>query len=142
MSWHGPRQSGGRGRNQQAGRGCGSFDVLRLFAEFLQLGLEDDDLAGDGGVIGLGADGVDLAIHFLSEKIQGAADRLLGLESVIKLLEVTLQAGEFLGNIGAVGEEDDFLEQTFLVEFKLVQAGALEAGDKLIAIDLDAFLRT
>src|SRR5207245_8348117 len=63
-----------------------SFDVLRLFAKFFQLRLERDHFARDQAVVGFGADGVDLAVHLLGEEIEGAPDRLLRLQAIVKLL--------------------------------------------------------
>src|SRR5205814_654519 len=42
-------------------------------------------------------------------------DRLLPVEMMRELGEVTFESRQFLGNIGAVGEEGDFFEQTFVV---------------------------
>src|SRR5258706_126273 len=76
--------------------GMSSFDVLRLFAKFFQLRLQDHDLTRDERVVGFRADRVDFAIHLLRQKIQRPSDRLLRLHAIGKLLEVTLQTGEFL----------------------------------------------
>ncbi len=51
----------------------GLFDVLGLFAEAFEFGLEGDDGVGDFGVVGLGADGVDFAAELLGEEVEGAA---------------------------------------------------------------------
>ena len=96
--------------------GAGSFDVLDLLAEFFQFGFEDDHFAGNEAVVGLGTEGVDFAVDFLREKIEGASDRLGGFEAVVELLEMALQAGQFLGHVGAVGKIEDFLEQALLLQ--------------------------
>ena len=54
------------------------LDVLDLFAKLFQLGLQEHDFASDGAVGRFGADGVDLAIHFLGEEIQRAANGVAG----------------------------------------------------------------
>ena len=72
------------------------LDVLGLFAKFLQLRLDCDHFPRDQTVVGLGADRVDLPVHFLRQKIQHAPDRLLRFAAIVKLLEMTLQAGQFL----------------------------------------------
>jgi len=41
------------------------FHILHLLAQLLQLHLHADDLMGDGGIRGLGGDGVSLAMHLL-----------------------------------------------------------------------------
>ena len=51
------------------------LDVLHLLADFLEFGFGFDDGLGDGGVVGLGADGIEFAENFLTEEIQGAAGR-------------------------------------------------------------------
>src|SRR5690348_2443175 len=73
---------------------AGSFDVLRLFAELLQFGLERHHRAGDDAVVGLGTNGVHLAVHFLRQKIQRAAYRLAGIEAIVELLKMALEPGQ------------------------------------------------
>jgi hypothetical protein len=43
----------------------------------------------------LSTDGIDFAIHLLGQKIQQAADRLTGLEAIVKLLEMALESSQF-----------------------------------------------
>ena len=46
------------------------FNVLDLFADLFNLGLDVKHVIGDGYVIGFGAYGVCLTIHFLDEEVQ------------------------------------------------------------------------
>ena len=57
-----------------------SLDVLDLLADFFQLGFGFDDGLGDGGVVGFGPDGVELAEEFLAEEVEGAAGGVGGIE--------------------------------------------------------------
>src|SRR5262245_2937389 len=81
-----------------------SFHILSLFTEFFQFGFEGYYVAGDEAVVGFGADGVGFAVHFLGEEIKDAANGFFGFAAIVELLEMTLQASEFLGDVGAVSE--------------------------------------
>ena len=81
-----------------------SFHILRLFAEFFQFRLQRHHLARNQRVIRLRPDGVDFAVHFLREKIQRAAHRLLRFAAILKLLEMALQPRQLLRNVRTVGE--------------------------------------
>ena len=107
---------------------------MRLFTEFFELGLEGDDFAGNDGVIGLGADGVDFAVHFLGEKIEGAAHGFAGFAAILELMKMALQPGQFLGDVRAVGKEDDFLEQALVIRGNALQPGAFDALQQLAAV--------
>ena len=48
----------------------GSFYVLHLLPQFLDLGLGRHHRLGDGNVLGLGGDGVDLPVHLLDDEVQ------------------------------------------------------------------------
>ena len=70
------------------------LDVLDLFADFFELGFCGYDVVGDFGVVGFGADGVELAVELLAEKVEGAADGVGGGEEFGELLKVGGEAGE------------------------------------------------
>ena len=92
---------------------------------------------GDFGVVGFGADGVELAIELLAEKVERAADGFGGGEEFSEFLEVGSEAGEFFGNVTAVAEEGDFLEDT-LVGGVEVEAGVPKSlGEKFALADGD-----
>src|SRR5208337_2771915 len=93
-----------------------SFDILDLFAKFFQLGFQDNDFTGNKTVVGLGTEGVDFAIDFLRQKIEGAPHWFPGFDAVVELLKVALETGQFLGDVGAVGKIKDFLEQTVVLK--------------------------
>src|SRR5579884_706806 len=86
------------------------FNVLRLLAEFFQLGLERHHRARDDAVVRLRADGIDLAIDLLRQEIERAPDRFPGIAAIVELLEMALQTRQFLRDVRAVSEIDDFLQ--------------------------------
>src|ERR1019366_4161530 len=92
-----------------------SFNILRLLAEPFQFRLQRHHLARNQRVISLRADGVDFAVHFLREKIQRPSDRLLRFPAILELLEMTLKARQFLRNVRAVGEQNNFLQQPLVI---------------------------
>jgi len=49
--------------------GMASFDILHLFPDFFQPGLEIYHALGDFRHPGLGSDGIDLALNLLDEKV-------------------------------------------------------------------------
>ena len=104
---------------------------MRLFPKFFQLRLERHHLARDDRVIRLRANGVDLAVHFLREKIQRAADRFPGLAAIRELLEMALQPRQFLRNVAAVGEQHDLLQQPLVIRRDVFKARALDAVQQL-----------
>lgn len=53
------------------------LNILHLFSHFFQLTLAINYKLGNPCIIGFGTDGVDLAVHFLDEKVQPPAHRLL-----------------------------------------------------------------
>src|SRR2546429_5015987 len=77
-----PRLTGGasptgRARSAPTGRwGASSFDILYLLAHLLELRLRRDNQLGHAQAVGLRAHGVDLAVHFLQQKIELATARL------------------------------------------------------------------
>ena len=93
----------------------GLFNILHLLAEALWFCFGGDDAAGDVGGVGFGADGVALAEHLLGEEVEGASVGLPGGEAGAELGDVALEAAEFLGDVGAVGEEGEFAGEAFVV---------------------------
>jgi hypothetical protein len=75
--------------------------VLHRLADYLQLGFHFDDGLGDGRVVSLGADGVELAEKLLTEEIQRAARRFRSVEVFAEFREVGIQPGDFLAEIAA-----------------------------------------
>jgi hypothetical protein len=92
-----------------------SFDILHLLAQFFQLRFHADDDLADGEKVRLVADRVRLAEHFLEQEVQRAADRFVLGELAEELVEMAAQARHFLGDVAAVGEENDLLEQPLVV---------------------------
>ena len=46
------------------------FDIVGLFADFLNLAFDGDHSGGNVLVLDLGADGIGLSLHFLGDKIK------------------------------------------------------------------------
>ena len=66
-----------------------------------------------------------------------APDRLGGFEAVVKLLEMALQARQFLGHVRPVGEIENLLHQALLLQYRRRQAGLPDALQQLRAIMFD-----
>ena len=94
---------------------AGSLQVLDLFAEGLDEGLEVDDGGGDLRVVRLGADGVRLAVHLLREEVELAAGGLGRGEERGGVVEVRGEARELLRHVAAVGEERDLASERGVV---------------------------
>lgn len=90
-------------------------------------------MVGDFGVVGLGADSVELAVEFLAEKVEGASDGFVGVQERCEFLEVGIESGEFFRDIAAVGEEGDFLGDSFVVVID-IESGICEPLVKEFAL--------
>src|SRR5882724_9626536 len=112
------------------------LDILRLFAEFFQFGFERDYLPRDQAVICFRADGINLSVHFLREKVQHAPHRFPGFPAVIELLKMALQPGQLFRNIRAVSEVHHLLKQSVVFKARRFQTSALDTPDQLLAIPL------
>src|SRR4051812_22249789 len=76
-----------------------SLDILDLLAQLLELGLRRDDQLRDADTVGLGPDGVDLAIHLLQQEVQLAAARFRAVAEGVPVHEVRLEAGDLLADV-------------------------------------------
>src|SRR3954466_15846060 len=81
-----------------------SLHVLNLLAQPLDLGFGVDDARGDGGRLRLGADGVDLAVQLLRQKVEPPSVGALVVGQALALDEVRRHARQLLGDVGLVGE--------------------------------------
>src|SRR5512134_63542 len=77
----------------------GLFDILDLLAHSLELRLGVDDEFRDAEAIGLGADGVDLAVHLLQQKIQLAAARLVAIDQHGPVCQMCPEASHFFSDV-------------------------------------------
>ena len=112
------------------------LNVGKLFADAVEFSLRLDDESGDGGGGGFGADGVEFAAEFLREEFQRAADGALGIELVAELGDVAGGAFEFLGDVAALGEESQFLEDSFVGHIQ-GEAGLLQPAEQGLAVTGD-----
>ena len=123
------------------------FDVLNLFAELLQFRFHQDNFARDDAIARLGTDRIDLAIHFLREKVEQLKHEVLDSEAVRHYLEALwdalhgwLQAdvrrddsvihAQSVMLVGFVGQKlyDDEAVQGFINEQILIEAPAFVEG--------------
>src|SRR5436309_12175470 len=89
-----------------------SFEVLHLFADLLDLGLDAQRLPADWQGLGLRGDGVRLPVHLLHDEIQRLADRPLRVaEGRLRLLDIAPQSDQLLGDVDPPGQERDLLLQ-------------------------------
>ena len=72
------------------------------------------------------AERVQFATDFLAHEFERAADRLVLAQVMRELREVAFQPRQFLGDVGPVREEDDFLHQSLVVE-RQIESGPLDA---------------
>src|SRR5687768_3263468 len=85
----------------RSGRGAAaSLDILHLLAHAFELGFGFDDQLGDVQAIGFGANGVDLAVHLLEQKIELAPARFDRPRQRVPMLQVTAKAGDLLADVG------------------------------------------
>ena len=115
---------------------CASLYILNLFADLFEFRFRVDDVLGEGCVVGFGADRVEFAVEFLAEEVEGAADGIAAGEVFVEFAEVGAEAGGFLGDVAAVGEEGDFLEDAVVVEAE-VESGFAEAAEEGVTVGGD-----
>src|SRR5262245_12734526 len=93
-----------------------SLQILDLFAELLDDVLHLEPGIGELDVVRLGAAGIDLAVEFLRQEIEAAADRPALAEDVARLGDVGGDAVELLADIGLGRDQQRFLGQAVLIE--------------------------
>src|SRR5688500_6099673 len=76
------------------------LDILNLLPHLLEFGLGVDDQLRNAEAVGLGADGVDLAVHFLEQEIELPAARLGTVGQRRPVREVAAEPGDFFGDVG------------------------------------------
>src|SRR3990170_8094956 len=92
------------------------FNILDLLAQALQFAFDGDDRARDLHVVGLRPDRVGLAPHLLQQELQFPAQRAVGGGEVEgELLGVAAQPRQLLGDVAALGEDDDLGGQALFV---------------------------
>src|SRR5664279_6241991 len=93
-----------------------SFDVLDLFLEGLEIGLEVEDEPCGARFPDLGSRGIHLAVDLLHEMVEVPADGPSRGEKAPQLDEVGLETIDFFRDVGAVGKQRDLLDEPGLVE--------------------------
>src|SRR5579875_1438448 len=78
------------------------FKILDLFPHLFQLALDRDRQPRQGHILRLRADGIHLPSHFLQPEFDFLADRLGTLEKRAQGFQVSAQAGQLFGDIGAL----------------------------------------
>src|SRR5262245_10040170 len=103
------------------------FKVLRLLPHLLDYALGGERRLAELEVVGLGADGVDLAIQLLDQEIQRPADRTALVEERPELVEVHGEPCHLLAHIGLPGPDRHLGHEATLVDHGLAE----ERGDPL-----------
>src|SRR5205823_15106487 len=93
------------------------------------------DLLRDGEIADLRSNGRHLAIDFLQEKIQTAADRIRLPKKIPELPQMALQACQFLAHIATISQQGDFLRDASRIQgsmrspFQQAMQPILEPGE-------------
>jgi hypothetical protein len=89
--------------------------ILDLFLDTINGPLYLDNTAGHLSVETLAADGICLAEHFLTEKVQRPTNQIGFIsKQLAKLIQMGAQAGQFLCDICSFGKQSHFSKQVFL----------------------------
>src|SRR5439155_21280242 len=94
------------------------FNVLHLLAELIDNRLQFKSDCRQGSVRRFRAQRIGLAVEFLREKIELAADRLGGAEKLSRRFDMGKQAVDLLLDIGAHRKQCRLLMKTILVEVR------------------------
>ena len=92
---------------------------------------------GNGGVVCLRCDGVELAEKFLGEEVEFAAYGFVSSEVGGELGKMAVEAGEFFRDVGALGEDGDLFGDAIVINGGVdsgfcesrVEAGAVSCDD-------------
>src|SRR5437870_31358 len=103
-----------------------SFNILHLFAKFLNLSLNGQGGIFDGDFGGFRQNRVSLPIEFLEQEIQSLANFALFFKSGAELLEMAAQSNQLLADVAAIGEIGNFLGQPAGIQLDYLAA----AGDE------------
>ena len=71
------------------------------------------------GIIRFCAEGIQFPKNFLGNEFECAADWFVLAQMMRELREMTFQSRQFLGNVGAIGEERDLLQQAFIIDSEI-----------------------
>ena len=83
--------------------------VLHLFAKAFNLRLRTHHQVGKWRMLGFGSDCIDLPPHLLEQEIHLSPDRAFRSNQARKLVHVTAETNQLLGDVALVGEQGDFL---------------------------------
>ena len=95
------------------------LDILDLLPHLLELRLGVDDQLRDAQAVGLGADGVDLAVHLLEQEIELPAARLRAVGQRVPVHQVAPEPGELFADIRPRRRADDLLRDESLIDGEL-----------------------
>src|ERR1700722_20000444 len=94
----------------------GSFDVLNLFAQLLDLTAHVQANCGERDIVRLGAERVGLSRQLLRQKVETTSDRAAGAYQLPRGGDMSRQPVEFFADVRLGRQEDRLLMQTVLVE--------------------------
>src|SRR5690606_16311422 len=83
------------------------FNVGQLFADSIKIGFGLNHKPGNFRIARFGSGRVPFASHFLGDEFERAPHRFLPFQGFPELDEVTLETGQFLGDVAAFGENGD-----------------------------------
>src|SRR5262245_45776996 len=83
------------------------LNVLNLLTNPFECGLDLDDKMRNLGVVGLRADRVDFAAHFLGNEFKFAAGAFGEHEGRFVLLQVAAEPDDFFADVAAIGKQGD-----------------------------------
>src|SRR5690349_21311829 len=94
-----PVPEGAETTNSSPRSGGRLLDILDLLPYALELGLGGDDDLGGARALGLGPDGVDLAVHLLHEEVELAPAGLVAAGERAPVLEMPFQARDLFVDV-------------------------------------------
>src|SRR4029453_17687186 len=97
-------------------RPLGSFDILDLFPEPLELGFHLNDEFRNHAAIGLRADRVDLAVHLLKKKVELAPAGLAAAGQIIPMSQVALEPSHLFADVRSLRDAHDLLRHQSMVD--------------------------
>src|SRR5882672_2295711 len=86
-----------------------SFNILRLFSQFLDFGLDLDSRVANCKLRRFREDRIRLSIDLLQEEIKFLADLGVARKQFLRLRQMALQARDLFRNVAALGQMRHFL---------------------------------
>ena len=101
--------------DQQTEKSAGELNILNLFPDFFNAGLQLNGVIGNLQVVGLGKDRVGLPIHLLSNEVKLAAHALFLFQCGSRMLDVAAESHDLLVHTNLIRENSHFGSDTALL---------------------------